>query len=100
MITPDLPLAKAITTAVLDQIERSRTISSSGIEEVVYAKLVYANAVAPVAAAAAPSDGPEIMLAARALLQAYLACPHYINPSPSVTRAAASLDRLLRERGV
>jgi hypothetical protein len=96
MITPDLPLARAITAAVMDQIERSRTISSSGIEEVVYAKLLYANAVA---GEAAPSPDRSMMLVARKLVNAVCSDPHYVNPVKTVIDVLKEMDVLLRRHG-
>jgi hypothetical protein len=65
-MVPDLPLARTITRAVMDQIERSRTISSEGITEAVYAKLLYAHATTP----PAPANDGEVRQLATVLLEA------------------------------
>jgi hypothetical protein len=66
MITPDLPLARAITTAILDRIERDRAISSESITEAVLGKLLYANALA----GEAPAGDGDITKLARDLVRA------------------------------
>lgn len=98
MITPDLPLARAITTAVLDRIERDRTISSEGITEAVLGKLLYANAVAGEAPKASGGD-QELVTAARALVDALPNDRAWGAPSTAVMNAWINLDTALRRRG-
>lgn len=98
MITPDLPLARAITTAVLDQIERSRMISSSAIEEVIYAKLLYANALA---GDAQPADANgDITKLAGTLVRAMQRDPKIGTVSDDTAQAYSALATALRRAGL
>ena len=56
MILPDLPLAKSLTAVVIDEIERSRTISSAGLEEAILSKLLYVNVMQEMARPAVADD--------------------------------------------
>lgn len=98
MITPDPPLAKALTGVVMDTIERSRIISSAALEEVILSKLLFVNATQEMRSGGAVGDR-ALMVAARRLITALCTDPHYVHPSKAVVEASSDIDKMLRERG-
>ena len=97
--TPDL--AKALTAVVMDHaersIERTRTISSAGLEEAILSRLLFLNATAAMSSGGADD---EILRLSRKLLDVLARDRGFTSPSPDSCDAYSALSDALRRKGV